>query len=255
MRFSVAEWRDAAVTEVDNQGQGLSGDQLDREKRAAAKAAAEMVQAGMVIGLGTGSTAEFAIHALAERVASGLKMIGVPTSRRSETIARSGGVPLTDLQSVDRIDLTIDGADEIDPRSLSVIKGRGGALVREKLVASASDRLIIIADSTKLVERLGSDHSVPVEVIPFGWHVPSKRLTELGGTVTLRTILPGNSPFVTDNGNVILDVDFGPIDDPERLASMIKALTGVVDHGLFINLADQALIGTSAGVDLLTPTR
>ncbi|MGA7671345.1 MAG: ribose-5-phosphate isomerase RpiA [Nitrolancea sp.] len=233
----------------------MSQEQINREKQAAAQAAAEMVRSGMVIGLGTGSTAEFAIHALAERVASGLKIVGIPTSKQSETLARSCGVPLTDFQSVDRVDLTIDGADEIEPRTLAVLKGRGGALVREKLVASASESMVIIADSSKVVSQLGSHHSVPVEVLPFGWHIPSKRLTELGGNVALRTISAGNSPFVSDNGNLILDVAFGPIDDPERLAASIKAITGVVDHGLFIRLADQALVGTDTGVNLLTPKR
>ncbi len=240
------------MTDVNGASQDLARDQIDSEKRAAAEAAAQLVHSGMVIGLGTGSTAEFAIRALAERVATGLKIVGVPTSRQSEMLARSGGLPLTDLQSVDRVDLTIDGADEIDPRTLAVLKGRGGALVREKLVASASESLLIIADSTKVVERLGSEHPVPVEVLPFGWRIPAKRLTELGGTVRLRTISPGTSPFVTDNGNLILDVEFAPIDDPERLASSIKAITGVVDHGLFIHLADRALVGTSTGVNLLT---
>ncbi len=240
------------MTDVNDASQDLERDQIDSEKRAAAEAAAQMVHSGMVIGLGTGSTAEFAIRALAKRVATGLKIVGIPTSRQSEMLARSGGLPLTDLQSVDRVDLTIDGADEIDPRTLAVLKGRGGALVREKLVASASESLLIIADSTKVVERLGSEHPVPVEVLPFGWHITSKRLTELGGTVTLRTISPGTSPFVSDNGNLILDARFGPIDDPERLAASIKAITGVVDHGLFIHLADRALVGTSTGVNLLT---
>ena len=209
----------------------------------------------MVVGLGTGSTAVFAIHALAERVASGLKIVGIPTSRQSETLARSLGVHLTDLQSVDRVDVTIDGADEIDARTLAVLKGRGGALVREKLVATASECMVIIADSSKTVEFLGSEHSVPVEVLPFGWHLPARVLTQLGGNVTLRTISAGNSPFVSDNGNLILDVSFGPIADPEQLATSIKAITGVVDHGLFINLADQALIGTDSGVKVLTPHR
>jgi ribose 5-phosphate isomerase A len=231
------------------------GHEIDALKRAAAEAAAQFVHAGMVVGLGTGTTAEFAVRALGERVASGLKIAGVPTSRATEMLARSYSIPLTDLQSVPRVDLTIDGADEIDRRSLAVLKGRGGALVREKLVAVASERVLIIADSSKVVDHLGSHHPVPVEVVPFGWQVPAQRLKDLGGSVNLRTISAGSAPFLSDNGNYILDVDFGPIDDPERLAQAIKALTGVVDHGLFIDIAGRALVGAATGVETLVPHR
>ena len=230
------------------------GDEINREKRMAAEAAVLIVDDGMVVGLGTGSTAEFAIRSLGTRVASGLQIAGIPTSRRTETLARSCGIPLTDTQSVARIDLTIDGADEIKPRTLAIIKGRGGALVREKLVALVSEVVVIIADSTKIVDRLGSQHPVPVEVLPFCWHHPAAKLVELGGVVTLRTISAGSAPFASDNGNYILDVNFGSIDDPERLAASIKAITGVVDHGLFIRIADQALVGTASGVETMTPT-
>ena len=226
----------------------------DLEKRAAAAAAAQHVLDGMVVGLGTGSTADFVIRLLGERVASGLNITGVPTSRRSTELARACGIPLVDLQSVSRVDLTIDGADEIDQQTLALIKGRGGALVREKLVAVASECVIIVADATKLVEHLGTSHSVPVEVLPFGWRLPAARIRDLGGNVTLRGP-SDSSPFVTDNGNFILDVEFGPIEQPAQLAQSIKALTGVVDHGLFIDIADRAIVGIAGDVREFTPSR
>lgn len=224
------------------------GDRANRQKRAAAEAAARFIEDGMVVGLGTGSTAEYFIRALGERVAAGLTVVGVPTSQWAASLARSCGIPLTDLQSSGRIDITVDGADEIDRATLSSLKGRGGAMVREKLVAIASERVVLIADESKLVDRLGFSHPVPVEVISFGWLVPAIQLDRLGGQARLRTIEPGTSPFISDNGNLVLDVAFGPIDHPVELARSIKAITGVVDHGLFIDIADSALIGTTRGV-------
>jgi len=228
---------------------------IDLDKRAAAEAAAQRVVDGMVVGLGTGSTADFAIRWLGERVAAGLQISGVPTSRRSEELARACGIPLVDLQSVARIDLTIDGADEIERETLSLVKGQGGALVREKLVAVASECVIIVADASKLVDRLGSRHAVPIEVLPFGWRVPAERIFKLGGEVTLRTTSTDLSPFVSDNGNYILDVVFGPIEQPEDLANSIKALTGVVDHGLFIDIADRAIVGVAGGLQEFVASR
>lgn len=228
-------------------------DKIEAEKRAAAEAAALRVTDGMVVGLGTGSTADFAIRTLGERVAAGLKITGVPTSRRSEMLARQLGIPLVTLQDVERIDLTIDGADEIDSESLALIKGQGGALLREKLVAVASNAVIIVADATKIVERLGGRHPVPVEVIPYGWRVPMTQISALGGRCCLRTDASG-TPFVTDNSNYILDVDFGLIEAPDRLAGALKALTGVVDHGLFIDIADRALVATDGDIrEYLSP--
>jgi ribose 5-phosphate isomerase A len=228
-------------------------DRIEAEKRAAAEAAALRVTDGMVVGLGTGSTADFAIRKLSERVTAGLKISGVPTSRRSEELARRLGIPLVTLQDVERIDLTIDGADEIDPESLALIKGQGGALVREKLVAVASNVVIIVADASKIVQRLGERHPVPVEVIPYGWCVPAMRISKLGGEPVLRTDA-SNMPFVTDNGHYILDVVFGPIEQPDRLAHAIKALAGVVDHGLFIDIADRALVATDGDIrEYLSP--
>src|SRR6185437_14042902 len=215
----------------------MVADNIEAEKRAAAEAAARRVHDGMVVGLGTGSTADFAIRLLGERVASGLVIRGVPTSRRSEQLARECGIPLVDLQDVTRIDVTIDGADEIERTTLALVKGQGGALVREKLVAVASESVIIVADASKLVDRLGSRHAVPVEVLSFGWRIPAERIAELGGKATLRRLGTDSSPFVSDNGNYILDVVFEPIESPADLAQSIKALTGVVDHGLFIDIA------------------
>lgn len=231
----------------------MVADNIEAEKRAAAEAAARRVTDGMVVGLGTGSTADFAIRKLGEFVAAGLRISGVPTSRRSEDLARRLGIPLVTLQDVERIDVTIDGADEIDPESLAVIKGQGGALAREKLVAVASGVVIIVADASKIVERLGTRHPVPVEVLPYGWRVPATRISKLGGKPVLRTDASG-SPFVTDNGNYILDVIFGPIAQPDRLARALKELTGVVDHGLFIDIADCALVATGDDVrEYLSP--
>lgn len=227
-------------------------DELVRWKREAAEQAVRTVRDGMVVGLGTGSTSELAIQALGERVQQGLQIIGVPTSLRSEELARSLGIPLADIQDVTRIDLTIDGADEILPGTLAVLKGRGGALLRERLVAITSLREVIIADDTKLVDAIGSHFPVPVEVVPFGWRLPKERLEALGGNPILRLAADGQSPYITDNHNYILDVDFGPIADPAGLASQIKAIHGVVDHGLFIDLVAAAIICGSNGIETLT---
>jgi ribose 5-phosphate isomerase A len=226
----------------------------DQQKQAAAEYAVAAVRDGMVVGLGTGSTAEFAIRALGERVRQGLRLTGVPTSRRSADLAREFGISLTELQDAGELDLTIDGADEIVPGTLAALKGRGGALLREKLVALASARLVLIVDDSKIVERLGSRFPVPVEVVPFGWRVPSAALAGYGGRPQLRTGSDG-SPQITDNGNYILDVDFGLIDDPGELAGRIKMLTGVVDHGLFLNMVSSAVVAGPEGVRELNPSR
>ncbi|MEO5923902.1 MAG: ribose-5-phosphate isomerase RpiA [Bryobacteraceae bacterium] len=206
----------------------------DQAKEAAAQAAASLVLDGMIVGLGTGTTAKFAVDALAQRMRDGLRFTAVPTSEATAQQARSLGIPLVDLDRP--IDLTIDGADEIDPKTLNLIKGRGGALLREKLVAAASKQLIIVADNSKLVEHLGSKMPVPVEVIPFGWRSTAQRLEALGCTAVLR------QGFTTDGGHSILDCAFGVIADPESLAHQIDAITGVVEHGLFLNLATQAVV-------------
>lgn len=222
----------------------------ERLKAVAANYAATLVESGMVVGLGSGTTAELAIRALAERMRQGLLFQGVPTSLRSARLARRLGIPLLDPGAVTTIDMVIDGADEVEPQTLALIKGHGGALVREKLVASLARRRVIVIDPTKLVDQLGTRSPVPVEVVPFAWQYPARALTALGGQPQLRRKRDG-TPFRSDNGNYILDVYFGPIADPAGLATAMKVITGVVDHGLFLNLADLVIVGEPEGVRTL----
>jgi len=219
-------------------------------KRLAAACAAGLVQSGMIVGLGSGSTAELVIAELADRIRSGLKLSGVATSRRTARLAHRLGLPLLMPEQVSALDLAIDGADEVARSTLNVLKGRGGALVREKLVASLARQFVIVIDDSKLVSRLGSRFPVPVEVVPFCWQVPAGALERLGGKPTLR-LAPSGRPYRTDNGNLILDVDFGPLDEPERLAREIKLLAGVVDHGLFLGIATSVVVGGAEGVSVL----
>jgi len=223
----------------------------DAQKQAAGEAAVTLVRDGMVVGLGTGSTARFAIDALAERVRQGLRIVGIPTSERSAAQARGAGIPLTTLEDQHRIDLTIDGADEIARGSLNLIKGLGGALLREKIVAAASERLVIVADAAKLVDRLGTGVPVPVEVVPFGWQTTAERLAQLGADPVLRLDTAGQ-PFHTDGGNLILDCGFGAIADPAALEPALSHVVGVVESGLFIGMADLALVAGDDGVQRLT---
>lgn len=225
----------------------------DEHKRAAAEAAAALVEDGMAIGLGTGSTAYFAIEALIRRVRGGLRILAIPTSERSAAQARDGGISLTSFAEHPRLDLTIDGADEIETSSLNLIKGLGGALLREKIVAAASDRLIIVADAPKLVDRLGGTAPVPVEVVPFGWETTADRLRRLGTEPVLRCDATGQ-PFRTDGGNLILDCRFGPIVDPAALDQAIGQTVGVVETGLFIGMASLALVATESGLVRLSPS-
>lgn len=231
------------------------GEERAARKRAAAEYAVHAVRAGMVVGLGTGSTADFAIRALAGRIEAGLKVVGVATSLRSERLARSLRLPLADLDEVERVDLTIDGADEVERATLSVLKGHGGALLREKLVALASERTVIIVDDSKLVDALGTRFAVPVEVVPFGWHLPARAMEGLGGSAVLRRDFASGQPYVTDNHNYILDVRFDPIADPASLAREIKVLPGVIDHGLFVDIADEVVVGGPAGIEVLLAPR
>ncbi len=222
-------------------------DPRDARKQEAALAAVALVEDGMVVGLGTGSTAAFAIDGLIARVAAGLKVVGIPTSERSAKQAREGGITLTDFAHHPAIDLTIDGADEIARDSLDLIKGLGGALLREKIVAAASARLVIIADEPKLVSALGATAPVPVEVVTFGWQSTAARLAALGGKPALRKTADG-SAFRTDSGNVILDCHFGAIPDPVQLEQALSMTVGVVETGLFIAMAATALVATPGGV-------
>ena len=204
----------------------------------------------MVVGLGTGSTAYFAIEALIQRVRDGLSIVGIPTSERSAAQARAGGIPLGGFDRHPQIDVTIDGADEILRGPLHLIKGLGGALLREKIVAAASRRLVIVADGTKLVDRLGKV-SVPVEVVSFGWEVTAERLARLGAKPVLRAT--GGKPFHTDEGHLILDCAFGTIDEPAGLERAIGQTIGVVESGLFIGMASLAMVAGDAGVIELKP--
>jgi ribose 5-phosphate isomerase A len=221
----------------------------ERQKREAAIRAAELVMPGMVLGLGSGSTAELVVDALAARVARGLRIVGIPTSRRTEARARQLGLALTDFGAHRRIDLTLDGADEVERGTLNLIKGRGGALLREKIVAAASARMIAIVDETKLVDRLGTHVPLPVEIIPFGWQVTLERLAASGATPTLRRI--GDEPFLTDSGNYVADCAFPAITDPVGLQAQLASIIGVVESGLFIGLAHAVIVGTGTGVEIL----
>lgn len=224
----------------------LSG--ADAQKAAAARDAAGLVEQGMTVGLGSGSTAELAVDGLGARVAAGLRFTGVATSRRTEELARAADIPVVDLNEVEHIDLTIDGADEIDLRSFALIKGRGGALLREKLVALATARQVIIADASKLSPQLGMRHAVPVEVVPFGWRHTARALAGLGADPVPRVGTGPAGLYLTDGGNVILDCAFGALDDPPALAAALKALPGVVEHGLFIGLAHTIIVAGPDGV-------
>src|SRR5258708_4746483 len=222
----------------------------EEEKEAAGRAAAKLVREGDIVGLGTGSTAYFAVVALGERVKAGLKIIGIPTSVHTADLARAVGIPLTTLDEHPEIDITIDGADEVDPK-LNLIKGGGGALTREKVVASASKKMVVVADSGKVVAVLGK-FPLPVEVIPFARTVVERKIVALGGSPKLRTKVDGG-PFLTDNGNEILDCSFGKIDDPPALAREVNGMPGVVEHGLFIGLANAAVVGRGASVEEIRP--
>jgi ribose 5-phosphate isomerase A len=224
----------------------------DTQKRAAAEEAAALVEDGMVVGLGTGSTAYFAIEALIRRVREGLRIRAIPTSERSASQARAGGIPLTTFTEHRRLNITIDGADEIEVGSLNLIKGLGGALLREKIVAAASDRLVIVADGRKLVRRLGETTPVPVEVVPFGWETTAERLRRLSTEPAPRRDADGKL-FCTDGGNRILDCRFGAIADPAALDRSIGQTVGVVETGLFIGMASLALVADDAGVRRLAP--
>jgi ribose 5-phosphate isomerase A len=222
-------------------------------KQLAAEAAARVVEDGMVVGLGSGSTAAFAVEALGKRVQAGLKLSGIPTSESTAQRARRFGIPLIDLTADMRIDLTIDGADEVESVRLDLIKGRGGALLREKLVATASQRLLIVVDESKMVEKLGRG-PLPVEVVPFGWESTMKRLQGLGATPQ-RRLNPEGKPFLSDGGHYILDCTFDAGLVPASLADALDRTVGVVEHGLFLGMASQVYLAGAGGVRVLSPAR
>ena len=223
----------------------------DDQKRISGEAAAQLVEPGMVVGLGTGSTAAWFVKALAARK---LDIRGVPTSEATANLARDLGIPLTALDDVKSIDLTVDGADEVGP-GLSLIKGGGAALLREKLVWEASKRCVVIADAAKKVDHLGK-FPLPIEVVRFGHVHTGHRLADIAAEFELlppRLRMADRGIVVTDGGNVIYDLPSGVIAEPAALAAALKTVTGVVDHGLFLDLADEALIGTDQGVVKLVP--
>ncbi|MEI7782329.1 MAG: ribose-5-phosphate isomerase RpiA [Planctomycetota bacterium] len=222
-------------------------------KRAAACAAVDLVTDGMIVGIGTGSTANFAIEALATRMRAGLRFLGIPSSNRTAALATALGIPLTTFAAHPQIDLTIDGADDVERGTLNLIKGHGGALLHEKIVAAASRQLAIIVDESKLVDRLGEHSPVPVEVVASQPKATRVRLEALGATTSLRTS-PDGTAFSTDSGNRILDCSFGGIADPPSLEERIRRIVGVVECGLFVGLADFVFIGGTAGVSRLKPS-
>lgn len=236
-------------------------DQLATRKTLAARAAVQAIPDGALIGLGSGTTVDAMLHELAARVRQGLRVTGIPASQHTASLATSLGIPLANLDEVSTLTVSIDGADEVTLPNLHLIKGGGGALLREKLIAASSQYRIIIADSRKLVPALGSAHPIPVEVTPFGWHHTSTRLATLGCQPRLRTAapatLPGGvgaqsnqAPYITDGGNYILDCHFGSISEPGALATAIKTTTGVVEHGLFLDMTDRVYISADTGIQV-----
>jgi ribose 5-phosphate isomerase A len=229
----------------------VAGD--DSLRLRAAEAAVAEIRPGMRLGLGSGRTAEHFLRLLGDKVRAGLKVIGVPTSERTATLARQYGIPLATLDEQPELDLDVDGADEIDP-ALRLIKGGGGALLRERMVAAASQRMLVLGDPNKLVATLGA-FPLPIEVVPFGVAATRRAILRAiagiqeAGEMTLRRA--GSDPFVTDGGHYVLDASFGRIPDPEALARVLDATPGVMDHGLFLGLASAAIIGRSDGVDRL----
>jgi ribose 5-phosphate isomerase A len=223
---------------------------IDQFKQSAANVAAAELQNGMIVGLGSGTTAKLAVDAIGRRVSEGLRIIGIPTSERTAEQARGLGIELSTLGEYSQIDVTIDGADEVEVGTLNLIKGGGGNHLREKIVAAASSRLIIAVDESKLVSHLGDRARVPVEVAQFGWQATARSLAKLKATPSLRLQASGN-PVVTDGGNYILDCAFGRIESADMLQRELDSVVGVIEHGLFIGMASLIVIGSSEGVKRL----
>ena len=228
-------------------------EQVERAKKNAALEAVKHVEDGFIIGLGSGSTAAYAIGEIGNRIKrEGLHVLGVPTSYQAFLLAVKHGVPITTLEEHPTLDLAIDGADQID-KELNMIKGMGGALAREKIVASAAKTLIIVAEETKKVKVLGeNNHPVPIEALPFATSLVMRRISEIGGKPILREGKGKVGPVITDNGNVVIDADFGLIHKPAELESKLKRITGVVETGLFVDMARTVYLGKSSGVEKLT---
>lgn len=220
----------------------------EEEKKRAAQEASLLVKNGQTIGLGTGSTVNYLIEALAKRTANEVfSFKAIPTSNATADYAKKFGITLTTFEENPELDIDIDGADQVDP-NLNLIKGLGGALTREKIVASASNQFIIIIDHAKMTKKLGENQSLPVEVIPFSTPIVVKKLEKLGGKPVLRLTTGSQEPFITDNSNYILDVSFGPITNPKELEAKIKMIPGVVEHGLFVGMANAVYVGMPDGV-------
>ena len=217
----------------------------ERLKELAAEKAVEEVQSGMILGLGTGSTIYYALLKLGQMVKLGLDIIGIPTSEQTSQIAEEQGIRLSTVIENPVIDLTIDGADEVDP-SLNLIKGLGGALVREKIIAHASNRLVIVADESKIVDYLGAKVPLPVEVVQFGWESTQMALNQICQRSVLRQV--NDQTFLSDNSNFILDCYFDQISDPKQIEIRINGIPGVVDNGLFVGRADRVIFGTADGI-------
>src|SRR6516225_3980867 len=228
----------------------VSTKDADNLKRAAAARALDLVEPGMRLGLGSGSTANHFVELLGERVRAGLALTAVASSEATQALAEKHGMTLSSLEETPQLDLTIDGADEVAP-DLSLIKGGGGALLREKIVASASARMVVIVDESKLVDRLGH-FPVPVEVVPFGWQATARRVANLGGNPSLRVGADGKA-FVTDGGHYIIDCAFGSIRAPAQLESDLNSIVGIVENGLFIGLASQVIVAGTEHVSILHP--
>jgi len=217
-------------------------------KKLVGEAAVEYVKDGMVLGLGTGSTVRYSIFKIGKLVKTGLKVLGIPTSKGTEKLAKDCGIPLTNLNEHPEVDLTIDCADEVDP-NLNLTKCMGGALFREKIVANSSKEMIVVVDESKMVEKLGTKSPLPVEVLPFSWKVCQRKLRELDCVPTLRK--KGKRAYETDNGNYIIDCKFEGIEDPKNLERDINSILGVLENGLFLDLADIVLVGKIGGIEKL----
>lgn len=228
-------------------------EERDHLKRLAADRAVEEVEDGMILGLGTGSTAAHVLERLGERVAKGLRIAGIPTSERTAVQARRLGIPITSFAEHQQIDLTIDGADEVERGTLNLIKGLGGALLREKIVAAASARFIAVVDDEKLVDRLGAHTPVPVEITQFGWQATARALARLGCVPELRYAV-ADRPYVTDGGNFILDCRFRSLADPGAVERAIAMTIGTIESGLFIGRSSAVIVASAAGLAMVTPS-
>jgi ribose 5-phosphate isomerase A len=246
--------RSFAFLVLDAGAHAMDAEKQNTFKKSAAVAAARTVESGMILGLGTGTTAFYLVNEIGRRVAEeGLRVQAMATSEKTAEQARAMSIPLLSFADRTEIDLTIDGADEVLPGPLYLIKGHGGALLREKIVASSSSRMLVIVDESKIVAKLGSTMSLPVEVVPFGWEATQKKLHSLGAKTALRMNADGK-PFVTDGGHYIVNCDFGAMENPREIAHHLDHVVGAVEHGLFLKFASKAYVGGPQGVRVLEKT-